>query len=126
MFIYLRVLLLMLLIVSILGYIFTILKEKYYLWNNTIFIENKVVSQVHMDEIESKHFKIGSIEVMAGDEMKIHFYDHPTVKGIILGAKIQDNSVWVVTAKKQVHSVSVKDIKKIKIVSRYGKFFNVF
>ncbi|WP_129596389.1 hypothetical protein [Anaerophilus nitritogenes] len=113
-------------IIFFLGYIFTILKEKYYLWNHFIFIDSKAISQEHIDEVETRYFKIGKIRVMAGDEMKIYCHNKNVIKGIIIGATLKDNRVLIVTPKDEIEFVNVDDIKDIKIISRYGKFFNFF
>ncbi|WP_053956921.1 hypothetical protein [Inediibacterium massiliense] len=113
-------------IIFFLGYIFTILKEKYYLWNHFIFIDSKAISQEHIDEVETRYFKIGKIRIMAGDEMKIYFHNKNVTKGIIVGAKLKDNRLLIVNPKDEVEFVNVDEIKDIKIISRYGKFFNFF
>lgn len=123
---YLRELLLMLLVVSIFGYLLTIIKEKYYLWHNTIFIESKILSQQHIDEVETKHFILGNVEVMAGDEMKIYLYNNSSLKGIILGARLGDDCLLIITSKDEIKSIDIQDIKNFKIISKYGKLFKKF
>ncbi len=125
--IYLLDFLIILLIIFLLGYILIILKEKYYLWHNIILINSKTVSQNHIDEIDIKHFLLGNVEIMAGDEIKIYSNDNKNVlKGIVLGAKRQDNSLFIVTHKDKVEQVSIKDIRNFKIIDKYGKIFKKF
>ncbi|WZL74764.1 hypothetical protein QBE52_08765 [Clostridiaceae bacterium 35-E11] len=123
---YLRDLLLMLFLVCGFGYLLTIIKEKYYLWHNTICIESKALSQQHVDDIDTKHFILGNVEVMAGDEMKINLYNNSSLKGIILGAKLGDNSLFIITSKDELRAINIQDIKRFKIISKYGKLFKKF
>lgn len=115
----------MLFCVTLLGYIFVIIKEKYYLMNNIVLIDCKGITQQDLDAIELKHFKLGSSEIMAGDEMKICIDNNNQLRGTVLGAKITDNSILMVTDGKKVECISIQEIKKFKIISRYGKFFNI-
>ncbi|HHY90061.1 MAG TPA: hypothetical protein GX503_00200 [Clostridiales bacterium] len=123
---YLLTILCILFIISILGYLLVILKEKYYLSHNIIFLDCKGVSQNHLDEVEAKCFTLGDKEIMSGDEMKIYFNNNRSIKGIILGAKLKENRILLVTAKERIESISIKDIQRFKIISKYGKIFKRF
>lgn len=113
----------MLFFVTVLGYFMVTIKEKYYLLNNVIMIDCKGVTQEDLDEVELKHFKLGNAEIMAGDEMKICVHENHKFQGTVLGAKVTSNSILMVTEQQKVESISIKDIKNFKIISRYGKFF---
>lgn len=67
----LMLILIMLLIVSILGYILVILKEKFYLKNNIILIDKKSVTQDDLDTTDLKEFFIDGTRLKAGDEIKV-------------------------------------------------------
>ena len=123
---FLLTILCVLLILSISGYLFIILKEKYYLSHNIIIIDCKGVSQTHLDEVEAKCFTLGDEEIMSGDEMKIYFNNNRSIRGIILGAKLKENCILLITAKEKIESVSIKDIQRFKIISKYGKIFKRF
>ncbi len=123
---YLLVMLFIFLIVSVLGYLFIILKEKYYFSQNIILIDSKGISQEQIDEIEAKHFTLGNKEIMSGDEMKIYFDNHKIIRGIILGAKLKENTILILTPNDQIKYVFIEDIIAFKITSKYGKFFKRF
>lgn len=118
--------LVMLFLVSIFGYILVVLKEKMYLRNNLIIIDKKSVTQEHLDEVEIKEFRLGRVQVRAGDEVKIVTLGNKKHQGIILGAKRGDNSIVMVTHDDKVKQFNVTKIKKFKIISKYGKFFTKF
>ncbi len=115
----------MLFFVTLLGYFMVTIKEKYYLLNNVIMIDCKGVTQEDLDEVELKHFKLGNAEIMAGDEMKICIHENHKLQGTVLGAKMTNNSILMVTEYQRVEAISIKDIKNFKIISRYGKFFKI-
>lgn len=53
------------------GYILATLKEKINLNNNTVFLDNKTLSSHDLEDLDIKHFMLGNIEIMVGDEVKI-------------------------------------------------------
>ncbi|SHJ13352.1 hypothetical protein SAMN02745975_01349 [Geosporobacter subterraneus DSM 17957] len=122
---YLLLSLCMLFFVSLSGYFMVTVKEKYYLMNNIIMIDCKGVTQEDLDEVELKHFKLGNAEIMAGDEMKICIRENHKLQGTILGAKMTDNSIIIITDHQRVEAISIKDIKNFKVISKYGKFFKM-
>ncbi|WP_026476414.1 hypothetical protein [Alkaliphilus transvaalensis] len=115
-----------LLLLCIIGYFLVVLKEKFYLKNHIILIEHKDVEPDILENIDVKHFMLGSIEVMAGDEVKIHMDNSTRVKGIVLGIIKSENSIALATTSKGVTNLKVSSIKKLKVISRYGKFFAKF
>jgi hypothetical protein len=123
---YLLNVLAMLFVVSMLGYILCVLKEKYYLKNNRIVLDGKGITEEHINEIDTNYFKVGKIEIMAGDEVKIYFNNKKKLEGIILGAKIQENSFMIITGDDTVELIELKNIKSFKVINKYGKLFRWF
>lgn len=121
-----QMLLIALLLTSIVGYILVVFKEKAYLRDNTIIIDKKSVTQDSIDEAEIKIFMLGSKELRSGDEIKLITSKNKIIEGIIIGAKIKQNEIILVTHKDEVRKLKVDMIKKIKIVSKYGRFFRAF
>lgn len=121
-----QMLLVSLLLTSIVGYILVVFKEKAYLRDNTIIIDKKSVTQDSIDEAEIKIFMLGSKELRSGDEIKLITSKNKIIEGIIIGAKIQQNEIILVTHKDELTKLKVDMIKKIKIVSKYGRFFRAF
>ncbi len=121
-FYYINIVLIMLLIVSTVGYVFVVLKEKLYLTKNIVLIEKKSVTQNHIKEVDVKEFLIGKTKLKTGDEVKIKLSSSKSFSGIIIGAKRKENSILIVTYKDRIKSLKVNTISKIKIVSKYGKF----
>ena len=113
----------MLLITSILGYIFVVLKEKFYLKNNVILIDNKYVTQEDLDVTDLKEFFLDGTRLKAGDEIKVVTKDKESFIGILIGAVKKENSILLVTYKNRVLKFRIDNIMQFKIVSKYGKFF---
>ena len=122
-YIFLQIFLIMLLLVSIIGYIFVVLKEKLCLKDNTIIINKKSVTQGHIDETDMKVFVLGGIELNSGDEIKVTLSENRRIEGILIGAKFKENEIMVVTYTDEVEKFKVDRVRKVKIVSKYGRFF---
>ncbi len=122
-FSHLEKILYVLLTVSILGYVFVVLKEKFYLTNNTIIIENKAVTEEYLDEADIKIFALGGENVKSGDEVRIVMHGNKKVSGVIIGAKKKENLLLLATHDDRVEKLHVNKIKKFKVISKYGKFF---
>lgn len=116
------ILLIVLFVASSLGYIAVIIKEKIYLSNNMVVIHNKYVSQDDLDKVDSKFFIIGNLQIMAGDEIKIYKKNLSTVKGLVIGANTRNKTIVVAANDNQLLEIGTNVIKKIKIISKYGKF----
>ncbi|WP_352419935.1 hypothetical protein [Proteiniborus sp.] len=115
--------LVMILFVSLIGYILVVLKEKLYLDDNIIIIGKKSVTQEHIDEADMKVFSIGGVKIKSGDEVRVVFSNKNTVDGIVIGAKANNMELLIVTHRDEVKTFKVDKIKKVKIVSKYGSFF---
>lgn len=123
---YINIILIMLFAVSFIGYILVIIKEKINLRNNIIIIENKAVTQEHIDEADIKEFVLGGVEVKAGDEVSILLISKKKIEGILIGAKQDKNTIVVVTHDDEVENLKIEKILKFKVISKYGKFFKAF
>ncbi len=110
-------------LVAIFGYILVVIQEKMNLMGNTIIISKKSVTQDFIDEAEIKIFMLGKEEIRAGDEVKLTTSSNNKVSGIIIGAKIKQNEIILVTHNDEVRKLKVDMIKKIKVISKYGRFF---
>ncbi|SCX87223.1 hypothetical protein [Alkaliphilus peptidifermentans] len=109
----------------LLGYAFTVIKEKYYLSNQIIFLDYKNLEPEDLNRVDIKHFMLGTIEIMAGDEVKVLLENSARIKGTVLGVIKKENSISIISPQ-GVKNLKVNSIKKLKIISRYGKFFNYF
>lgn len=121
---YIQRLLIPLLIVNIVGYILVVLKEKMYLKNNIIIIDNKHVTPQHLDKADLKEFIIDGTRVKAGDEIKIITKTKDKFEGILIGAIRSERAILMVTYKNEIKKLNVDNIIKFKIISRYGQFFS--
>lgn len=121
-----QMLLITMFLVSVFGYIFVVVKEKLNLMGNTIIIDKKSVTQDFIDEAEIKIFMLGKEEIRAGDEVKLTISNNRKIVGIVIGAKIEQNEIILVTHDDKVRKLKVDMIKKIKIISKYGRFFKAF
>lgn len=114
----------MLFIISVIGYILVVLKEKIYLKNNMIIIDNKHVTQEHLDETDLKEFFLDGKKIKAGDEIKVITKSKDKFIGTIIGAIQKEKSILMVTHSNRVLSFKIDNILQFKIISKYGKFFN--
>ncbi len=115
--------LILLLIASIFGYIFAVLKEKLYLKNNIIFIDKKVVTEEHLNETDLKEFLLDGLELKAGDEIKVITKERKKYNGILLGAKLKEKAILMVTYKDEIKLFKIDNILKFKLIRKYGNFF---
>ncbi|MBS4539712.1 hypothetical protein GOQ27_14660 [Clostridium sp. D2Q-11] len=100
-----------------------VIKEKVYLKNNTILIDNKVVTNDHIKETDISEFLIGELKVRSGDEISLVLNNEEKFNGIIIGAKKRENLLLLVTHSNEIMRLKVNKIRKIRVVSKYGKFF---
>lgn len=121
-----QMLLIVLLSVSIFGYILVVVKEKIHLKDNVIVIEKDSVTQDFIDKADIRVFMLGDEELKAGDEIKLITSNNKQVAGIIIGARVKENDIILVTHKDEIKKLKVDTIKKIKVVSKYGRFFKAF
>ncbi len=122
---YFITILIVLLLTCIVGYVAATMKEKVYLSKDMIVLNNRNISQNDIDKVDARCFSIGSVEIMSGDEIKIVRDNLEIVKGMVIGANTQKNTIVVAENSKPVE-VGTNGIKRIKIISRYGKFLKNF
>ena len=111
---------------SIFGYVLVVIKEKVYLRDNTIIIDKKSVTQDFIDKADIKVFMLGNEEFRTGDEVKLITSSNKRVSGIVIGARVDENEIILVTHKDELRKLKVDMIKKIRVVSKYGRFFKAF
>lgn len=117
------ILLIVFLLVSIIGYVFSVLREKMDLFNNRVVIKSKNVSQHILDKIDLKIFKLGNIKLTIGDEIRIYLKNNKFVQGTLIGAKKKDNCLCLVTKEDELVELNIKTIRKLKVMTRYGRLF---
>jgi 16S rRNA U1498 N3-methylase RsmE len=113
----------MLFILSIVGYALVVLKEKYFLRQNVIFIDNKYLTQEDIDETDMNEFIYRGIKMRSGDEVKLIIKGNKRLNGIIIGAKQEDGSIHIITHDNEVVKCKIDNILKFKVVNKYGSFF---
>ncbi len=113
----------MLFIVTCFGYIFVTLKEKVYLKRNIILIDKKSVTQEHIDETDIKEFVLDGNRMKSGDEIKLITKGKRKYSGTLIGAKKKENKIMIVTNNDEIKLFSVENIFRLKVTSKYGKFF---
>lgn len=109
---------------SVLGYVLVVLKEKFYLKNNVILIDNKHVTQEHLNDTDMKEFFLDGTRLKAGDEIRVLTRKNEKVNGTLIGAIKKDKSILMVTHKNKIIKFNVDNILQFKIMSKYGKFFS--
>lgn len=111
-------------IFSILAYILVVLREKIFLKNNIILIDNKNLTQKDIDNTNINEFVYKGISIRSGDGIKIVTKEKDIFDGIIIGANKEKKSVHIITYKNEVIECPINNIKKIKIIDKYGSFLS--
>jgi hypothetical protein len=114
-----------LLIANIFGYILVVLKEKIYLKNNIIVINKKSVTQKHLEKADMKEFILDGERIKSGDEVKVITKTKEKFEGILIGAIKKERSILMVTHDDEIKKFNIDSILKLKIISKYGRFFKV-
>ena len=122
---YIQQILFFALVISILGYILSVLKEKLYLKNNIIVINKKSVTEKHLEEADMKEFILDGSRIKSGDEIRIVTRRRDKFDGILIGAIRRERSILMVTHDDEIKKFNIDNILKLKVISRYGKFFNI-
>ena len=86
-------------IVSLIGYILVVLKEKLYLKNNVIVIDNKHVTEEHLKQADLKEFYLDGRRIKSGDEIKVKSKEKKNIIGTLIGAVVEEQSIMLITNK---------------------------
>ena len=113
-----------LLFVGILGYTLVVFKEKFYLKNNIIYIDNRFISQEEIEDTDMQEFFLDGTKLKAGDELSILTKSKEKFKGILLGAVKKEQSIKIITYANEIIKLKIESINEFKIMSKYGKFFS--
>lgn len=108
------------------GYILATLREKVNLSNNIVFLDNKTLESHDLEDLDIKHFMLGSTEIMVGDEIRVVLENDNKLVGVVLGANKSNNTIALITKGTDVIKLNIKTIRNLKVISRYGKFFTRF
>lgn len=112
----------LLLIVSVVGYFACLADEKRYLGRNKIIIKSQILTESYLERLDMKCFKLGKMQLAIGDEIKLMTADsNKTYRGKVLGIKKHKEKLCLLTDDDNIMEFRVVHIKKLKIVSRYGK-----
>lgn len=111
----------LLFLVAVVGYIFAIVKENINFVNQTVEIDSKAVTQQIIDDMDYTVFKLGETRLKVGDEIKVQLQKEGSIKGVLLGAKKTSNCLCLVTKDDRVVELNVKKIKKLKVLTKYGR-----
>lgn len=109
---------------GILGYTLVVFKEKHYLKNNIIYIDNRFISQEEIEDTDMQEFFLDGTKLKAGDEVSILTKSKEKFKGVILGAVKKEQSIKIITYANEVIKLKIESINQFKIMSKYGKFFS--
>ncbi|MDR7869870.1 MAG: hypothetical protein RIN55_03370 [Tissierellaceae bacterium] len=111
-------------VLSIAGYILVVLKEKFFLKNNIIIIDNKHLTQDDLSETDINEFIFKGQRLKSGDEIQVITKEKEKVNGIIIGAKKAEDTIHIITYDNDVIKCRLDNILKFRVVSKYGRFFN--
>lgn len=113
-----------LLVLSIAGYILVVLKEKFFLKNNIIIIDNKHLTQEDLSETDINEFVFKGKRLKSGDEIQLITSRKEKLNGTIIGAKKDDDAIHIITYDNNVIKCKIENIYQFKVISQYGRFFN--
>lgn len=119
-------LLTVLLMVSVIGYVLSVMKEKLSLKSNTIVIDKKNLTQEQIDQAEIKTFLVDGEFIRAGDEIKLFMKERRKLEGVVLGARKKEDEILIYTDKEELKKCKLENIRRVKVVSKYGMFFKAF
>ncbi len=112
----------LLLIVSVVGYFACLVYEKRYSCRNRIIIKSQILTESYLERLDMKCFKLGKMQLSIGDEIKLMIAEsNKTYRGKVLGIKKYKEKLCLLTDDDNIMEFRVIHIKKLKIVSRYGK-----
>ncbi len=109
---------------GVLGYTLVVFKEKFYLKNNIIYIDNRFISQEEIEDTDMQEFFLDGTKLKAGDELSILTKSKEKFKGILLGAVKKEQSIKIITYANEIIKLKIESINRFKIKSKYGKFFS--
>lgn len=119
---YIKISLILSLIISILGYVFSIIREKYYLKNNIVIMDNKNVTKEDLEDLDINMLLYKGVKLKTGDEIKV-VTDEKVYKGTLLGGKFNDGILKIITKSNEIREISLSSVLKVKVIREYGKFF---
>jgi len=119
----LTALLFSLLMLSVMGYLLTVLKETLDFKRAVVRFKSRRVTQSLIDQYDVKIFKLGGRRVNIGDEVKIVLENEEQLKGCVLGARKKLNSLALITELDEIVELNIRQIRKLKIVTKYGRLF---
>ena len=110
-------------IFSLAGYVLVVLKEKYFLRNNIIVLDNKYLTQEDLSETDIYEFILKGQRLKSGDVIQVLTSKREKVNGVIIGAKKSDDTIHIITTDNNVFRFKIENILKFKVISKYGRFF---
>lgn len=111
-----------LLTISTTGYFVCLAVERWYLYQNRVVIKSRTLTDNYLNRVDLKCFKLGKIKLSIGDEIKLRIeQSDKTYKGKVLGIKKHREKLCLLTEDDDIMEFRVMHIKKLKIISRYGK-----
>ncbi len=111
-------------VLSLAGYILVVMKEKFFLKNNIIIIDNKHLTEEDLSDTDISEFIYKGQRVKSGDEIQVVTRKKEKVSGIIIGAKKTEDTIHLITYNNDVIKFKIENILDFKIISKYGRFFN--
>lgn len=112
-----------LMIIFMSGYVFSILKERLDFNRAKVYFKSSKVTQNLIDQYDLAIFKLGGLRLNIGDEVKIILNNEEQLRGFIIGARKKKNAVALVTEFDEIVELNIRQIRKLKIVTKYGRIF---
>lgn len=112
-----------LLVISLLIYITLVFREKHYLKQNIIILDNKNISTEDISEVDISEFTFQGIKARTGDEVKIET-DANKYKGTIIGIEFDNKLMHIITTKNEIKKIKIGNIENFKMLNKYGSFFS--
>jgi hypothetical protein len=100
----------------------SVLIEKNNLMNNKIVIRSKKLTESFLQSIELNGFTLGKYVLIQGDEIKLVLKDSKIIHATVIGASKLKNLIILLTKNDEILELEIKNIKLLKIKSRYGRW----
>lgn len=111
-----------LLLSSLLAYILIVLKEKYFLKQNMIVLDNRYLDQRDINETDITEFIFQGVETRSGDEVRV-VTDSKKYEGTIIGLRYDDESLHILTYENEIKKIKIGKIEDFVMLTKYGSFF---
>lgn len=116
------VLLVLMILITIAGNIYTVLRERRNLRNHQIVLYDYNISQKDIDAASVKMFEIDGNLLKIGDVVTVFTRKKTALKGTVIGLTDNMNTLLMIAKNSTIERIRLDIIQTITVESRYGYF----